>query len=87
MRKNKGYLKDTRRFWGKKEPHNSCAIGENLTLEQYVGKINTAFDRRIEGCKKDYQKILEKTTLVGDDLRKYCRDQLMWDVLFDEKSN
>lgn len=87
MRKNKGYLKDMRKSWRRKEPHNSCAIGENLTLEQYVGKINAAFDRRIEGCKKDYQKILEKTTLVGDDLRKYCKGQLMWEVLFDEKSN
>lgn len=87
MRKNKGYQKDIRNTWHKKEPHNSRAKGENLTLEQYVGKINAAFDRRIETCKKEYQKISEKTTLVGDDLRKYCHDHLMWDVRFDEKSN
>ena len=53
MRKNKGYQKDMCKSWRKKEPHNSCTIGENITLEQYVGKINNAFDRRIEGCKKD----------------------------------
>jgi len=87
MRKNKGYQKDIRNTWHKKEPHNSYAKGENLTLEQYVGKINAAFDIRIEACKKAYQKLLEKTTLVGDDLRKYCRDFLTWDVRFDEKSN
>lgn len=87
MRKNKGYQKDIRNSWHKKEPHNSCAKGENLTLDQYVGKINAAFDIRIEHCKKDYQKILKNTTFVGDDLRKYCHDLLMWDVLFDKKSN
>lgn len=87
MRKNKGYVKDMRKVWRRKEPHNSCAIGENLTLEQYVGKIDETFDRRIECCKKDYQKILYQTALTGDDLQKYCRDLLMQDVLFDEKSN
>ena len=83
MRKNKGYLKDMRKSWYKKEPHNSCAIGENLTLEQYVGKINAAFDIRIETCKKEYTKIATKTTLEGKALYEYCRNWMMWEVEFD----
>lgn len=87
MRKNKGYQKDIRNSWHKKEPHNSCAKGENLTLEQYIDYINKCLDSRIETCKKEYEKIVTKTTLVGEDLRKYCRDWMLWEVKFDNHCN
>ena len=72
MRKDKGYQID-----------NCDASGTNQTLEQYIDFINKCFDERIETCKKEYNKI-SKTTLVGEDLRKYCRDWMMWEVKFDE---
>lgn len=87
MRKNKGYLKDIRNTWHKKEPHNSRAKGENLTLEQYIDYINKCLDGRVETCKKEYEKISNKTTLVGEDLRKYCRDWMLWEVKFDNHWN
>lgn len=87
MRKNKGYIKDMRKSWHKKEPHNSCAKGENLTLEQYIDSINKCLDVRVETCKKEYEKISNKTTLVGEDLRKYCRDWMLWEVKFDNHCN
>ena len=87
MRKNKGYLKDMRKSWHKKEPHNSRAKGENLTLEQYIDFINKCLDNRVETCKKEYEKIRYKTTLVGEDLRKYCRDWMLWEVKFDNHWN
>ena len=72
MRKDKGYQID-----------NCDASGKNQTLEQYIDNINKCFDERIETCKKEYGKI-SKITLVGEDLRKYCRDWMMWEVKFDE---
>ena len=87
MRKDKGYLKDMRKSWRRKEPHNSCAIGENLTLEQYVGKINSIYDIRVDNCKREYERLLKLKSSDCKDLQKYCRDLLMWEVLFDEKSN
>lgn len=83
MRKNKGYQKDIRHTWHKKEPHNSCAIGENLTLEQYIDSISKCLDSRVETCKKEYEKIATKTTLEGKALYEYCRNWLMWEVKFD----
>lgn len=87
MRKNKGYQKDMRKSWHKKEPHNSHAIGENITLEQYINTINKCLDSRVETCKKEYEKISHKTTLVGEDLKKYCRDWMLWEVKFDNHCN
>jgi hypothetical protein len=87
MRKNKGYQKDIRNSWHKKEPYNSRAKGINLTLEQYIDYINKCLDSRIETCKKEYEKISHKTTLVGEDLRKYCRDWMFWEVKFDNHCN
>ena len=86
MRKDKGYQRDNK-SWGRKNPINSYARGENMTLEQYVDFINKCLDSRVKTCKKEYEKISHKTTLVGEDLRKYCRDWLLWEVRFDNNCN
>ena len=86
MRKDKGYQKDNK-SWGIKNPINSYAKGSNLTLEQYIDFIGKCFDSRVETCKKEYEKISHKTTLVGEDLRKYCRDWMLWEVKFDNHWN
>ncbi|MBR6907090.1 hypothetical protein IKN40_00920 [bacterium] len=82
MRKNKGYQKDIKRTWHKKERINSYAKGHNETLEQYIAYINECFDERIETCKRQYEKISTKTTLEGKDLYKYCREYSMWEIKF-----
>lgn len=82
MRKNKGYRRDFSRTYGHS---NSFARGTNKTLEQYIADINANFDRRVEVCKREYARISGKTTLVGEALRKYCRDQMLWEVQFDEQ--
>ena len=82
MRKNKGYQKDIKNTWHRKERINSSAKGHNETIEQYVAHVNECFDRRIEWCKKEYEKIATKTTLQGKDLYDYCHNQLMWHVAF-----
>lgn len=87
MRKNKGYQQDIYKSWRRKERINSYAKGSNLTLEQYIDFINKCLDNRIETCKKEYEKISHKTTLVGEDLRKYCRDWMFWEVRFDNHCN
>ena len=87
MRKNKGYQKDIRKTWHCNEKINSYALGENMTLEQYIDFINKCLDSRVETCKKEYEKISDKTTLVGEDLRKYCRDWMFWEVKFDNHCN
>jgi len=87
MRKNKGYQQDIYKSWHRKERINSFAHGENKTLEQYIDFINKCLDSRVETCKKEYEKISNKTTLVGEDLRKYCRDWLLWEVRFDNNCN
>lgn len=88
MRKNKGYQQDWHKHsYRTKEQHNSYANGENMTLEQYINTINKCLDSRVETCKKEYEKISHKTTLVGEDLRKYCRDCMFWEVKFDNHCN
>lgn len=87
MRKNKGYQKDIRMTWHQRQPINSNAKGENMTLEQYIDFISKCLDSRVETCKKEYEKISHKTTLVGEDLRKYCRDCMFWEVKFDNHCN
>ena len=82
MRKNKGYQQDIYKSWRRKERINSFAKGSNLTLEQYIDFINKCFDSRVETCKKEYEKISNKTTLVGEDLYKYCREYSMWEIKF-----
>ena len=84
MRKNKGYQRDFSRTYGHS---NSFARGTNKTLEQYVADINAKFDRRVEVCKREYARISNKTTLVGEALRKYCRDWMLWEVQFDDQMN
>lgn len=87
MRKNKGYQQDIYKSWHRKERINSYAQGSNLTLEQYIDFINKCVDSRIETCKKEYEKISHKTTLMGEDLRKYWHDWLLWEVRFDNHCN
>ena len=87
MRKNKGYQKDIYKTWHRKERRNSFAEGENITLEQYIDTISKCLDSRVETCKKEYEKISHKTALVGEDLRKYCRDWMLWEVKFDNDCN
>lgn len=87
MNKNKGYQQDIYKSWRRKERINSYAKGSNLTLEQYTDFINKCLDNRVETCKKEYEKISHKTTLVGEDLRKYCCDQMFWEVRFDNHCN
>ena len=82
MRKGKGYQKDIRKTWHRKERINSSAKGHNDTLEQCIARVNESFDKRIECCKKEYEKVSTKTTLQGKDLYKYCHSQLMWSVAF-----
>lgn len=87
MKKNKGYQKDIRKTWHWNKRINSSAEGYNETLEQYIDNINKCLDSRIETCKKEYEKISNKTTLMGEDLKKYCRDYMFWEVKFDNHYN
>ena len=88
MRNNKGYQKDWYRYsWRNKERRNSWANGENKTREQILKEVNANFDHRVETCKKEYEKISKKTTLIGKELRKYCRNWLLWEVQFDDELN
>lgn len=82
MRKNKGYQKDIHKSWHRKERINSSAKGHNETLEQYIDTINKCFDTRIETCKRQYEKIRNKTTLNGKEFYKYCREYSMWEIKF-----
>ena len=82
MRKDKGYQKDIYKSWRRKERINSSAKGHNETLEHYIDNINKDFDKRRENCKKEYEKIATKTTLVGKDLYDYCHNLLLWEVCF-----
>lgn len=84
MRKGKGYQRDFSRKYGH---NNSFARGTNKTLEQYIADINAKFDRRVEICKREYARISSKTTLVGEALKKYCRDKMLWEVQFDDQMN
>lgn len=85
MRTNKGYQMDK----GKRRGNQECAFpsGNNKTLEQYLAEIDHNFDLRIKAAKKEYEKIAKKTTLVGEELRKYCREWLLWEVKFDDNNN
>ena len=87
MRTNKGYQQDIYKSCRRKESINSFAKGSNLTLEQYINEENTYFDNRIKTCKEEYEKISNKTTLVGEDLRKYCHDWMLWEIRFDDQCN
>ena len=88
MRKNKGYQKDWhKRSYKTKEQHNSAAKGENKSMEQCLVDIDKGFDLRIKAAYKEYAKIATKTTLVGEDLRKYCREWMLWEVKFDDNLN
>ena len=88
MRKNKGYQQDWhKRSYRTKEQHNSAAKGENKSMEQCLADIDESFDLRIKAAYKEYAKIATKTTLVGEDLRKYCRDLMLWEVKFDDNLN
>ena len=85
MRNNKGYQKDKCAFgWQKGKPINNFASGKNKSFEQYLKDIDDKFDKRIDETKRSYDKISKKTTLIGEDLRKYCRDCMLWEVRFDE---
>lgn len=86
MRKDKGYQKDNKRSWHSKTPYNSFAGGRNKTLEQYMGDISKGFDIRIKKAKESYAKIAN-LTLMGKELRDYCRKRCMWEVRFDENCN
>lgn len=84
VRRNKGYQRDYyHRIYG---IINSSARGSNKTLEQELDEENASFDKRIEDCKKEYEKIL-KTGLTGKDLQKYCREKFLWEVRFDTDGN
>lgn len=88
MGKNKGYQQDWhKRSYRTKEQHNSAAKGENKSMEQCLADIDKGFDLRIKAAYKEYAKIATKTTLVGEDLRKYCRDWMLWEVKFDDNLN
>lgn len=88
MRKNKGYQQDWhKRSYRIKEQYNSHAHGENKSMEQCLADIDKSFDARIKATYKAYGKIATKTTLVGEDLRKYCRDWMLWEVKFDDSLN
>lgn len=85
MRKNKGYQKDKCTLgWRRGNLENSFASGKNKSFEQYLKDIDDKFDKRIEVTKKSYAKISRKTTLFGEDLRKYCNDCMLWEVEFDD---
>lgn len=87
MRKNKGYQLDIHKSWRGKEAKFSWASGSNKTPEQILEDVNKKFDERVKTCKKEYERISKKTTLVGEDLRKYCRDWMMHEVQFDDDMN
>lgn len=88
MRKNKGYQKDWyKHSWRTKEQSNSGAKGDNKTQEECLAEIDHKFDLRIKAAKKEYEKIANKTTLVGKELRQYCDDQMLWGVKFDDNLN
>lgn len=88
MRKNKGYQQDWHKHsYRTKEQHNSAVKGENKSMEQCLADIDKGFDLRIKAAYKEYAKIATKTTLVGEDLRKYCRDLMLWEVKFDDNLN
>ena len=85
MRKNKGYQQDIHRVsWRSKKQSNISAVGENKTKEQCLEDIDRKFDLRIKETKSAYSKIANKTTLSGEDLRKYCQDSMLWEVKFDK---
>lgn len=88
MRKNKGYQKDLRHYsYRTRCPANSCASGENKSLEQYLEDIDKRFDVQVSETKQSYARIAIKTTLTGKALRDYCREQMLWEVKFDDEYN
>lgn len=88
MKKHKGYQKDMHKVTYRcKEHSNSFASGINMPIEQYLQKINACFDERVKAAMKEYERISSKTTLVGKELKDYCREWLMWEVKFDKDCN
>lgn len=87
MRKNKGYQLDIKKSWRGKESKLSWAGGSNKTPEQILEDVNKKFDERVKTCKKEYERISNKTTLEGKELRKYCRDWMLHEVQFDDNCN
>lgn len=88
MKKNKGYQKDWhKRSWRRKIQSNSFASGTNKTFEQYLADIDHNFDLRVKAAKGEYAALASKTTLEGEDLRAYCRDNMFWEVKFDNDLN
>ena len=87
-KKNRGYQKDMQKLsYRRKERSNSFASGCNKSIEDYLADINARFDSRVKCAKKEYEKVSSLTTLVGKDLRDYCREWLMWEVKFDNDFN
>ena len=84
MKKNKGYQQDIHKT---RSNSNSYASGENKSEEQILAEIDANFDARIKAAQKEYAAIAKKTTLEGEDLRVYCRDNLLWEVKFDNDLN
>lgn len=88
MRKNKGYQQDIHKTsYRTKRQSNSFAKGENKSKEQSLADIDANFDARIKAAQKEYAAIANKTTLEGEDLRVYCRDNMLWEVKFDNNLN
>ena len=87
MRKNKGYQLDTCNGWRRGEGKISHAEGKNKTPEQILEDVEERFDYRVRNCQKEYERIAKKTTLIGEELRKYCRDLMLYEVRFDDKCN
>ena len=88
MKKHKGYKKDIHHIsWRRKEQDNSFAAGTNKTPDQILAKIDSIYDKDVEETKRCYAKIAKMTNLTGDELRKYCRDRMMWEVKFDSNGN
>ena len=88
MKKNKWYKKDIHHIsWRRKEEENSYASGTNRTPEQILAWIDSIYDKDVEETKRCYVRIAKMTNLTGDELRKYCRDRMMWEVKFDSNGN
>lgn len=85
MRKNKGYRQEGK--VGYFNPGNSYAFGNNKSIKQIIENVNKKIDDRIENTRKEYERVLKRTTLIGKDLYKYCRDNMLRDVKFDDNLN
>lgn len=88
MRKNKGYQQDIHKTsYRTRRQSNSSAKGEKKSKEQSLAEIDANFDARIKAAQKEYAALASKTTLEGEGLRVYCRDNMFWEVKFDNDLN